>query len=261
MGRDRRNEARVEQFTPWVLAHRQMPAWKALSFPARDAYFHLQIRCMADTAQRKPKMANNNGEIFRSPRELAKDMGASFKTAAGALADLQAKGWIVCTNPWERGLDGCGKTATFRLTMFPMGKGSTFQAATQEPKQWTGGKDFPILVYATYAPKPRNGRAKNITHSPIRAHSSGEARPTRARSKSQTSESAPNSGAQTGNIAQSGAPYSGAYIECHIPEWGSDLARCILAMPRRIEIPHPSQVNPNAPFPARFSELNMEVIQ
>lgn len=214
MGRDRRNEKRVDRFTPWVLAHRQLPAWKALSFPARDAYFHLQIRCMAESAQlsKYKKLANNNGEIFRSPRDLARDMGASFKTAAAALADLQAKGWIVCTNPWERGLDGCGKTATFRLTMLPMGQGSTFQAATGEPKYWTEGNDFPVPVYATYLPKPRKGRAKNINHPPIRAHSGGEVRPNRAQLRAPETESASYSGAQNGKIAHSSASYSGAYL-------------------------------------------------
>lgn len=261
MGRDKRNEQRVDQFTPWVLAHRQLPAWKALSFPAREAYFHLQIRCMADTAQRKPKMTNNNGEIFRSLRCLAEDMGCSVKTAGAALADLQAKGWIACTSEWERGIDGTGKTATFRLTMFPMGKGNTFQPASQEPKAWSEGEDFPIAVYASYAPKPRKGRAKNVNHPPIRAQSSAKVCPIRVQSKQLAAESVSYSGTQNGQSAHSGVSYSGTYLECHIPDRESDLARCILAMPSRLEIPHPSQINPNAPFPARFSELMERTLQ
>jgi hypothetical protein len=49
MGRDRKNEKRQQQFTKWIHAHRLLPAWQALTFPARDAYFHLQVRCFADT--------------------------------------------------------------------------------------------------------------------------------------------------------------------------------------------------------------------
>lgn len=113
MGRDKRNEKRVEQFTRWIKRERELPAWKALIFPARDAYFHLRVRCFAETKGAH----NNNGEIYRSLRMLAKDMGCSVKTAGAALADLQAKGWIICTNLWERGTEGQGKAATFRLTM------------------------------------------------------------------------------------------------------------------------------------------------
>ena len=151
MGRDKRNEKRVDQFTKWVLAHRLMPAWKALNFPAREAYFHLQVRCMAETAERKGNVENNNGEVFRSPRSLASDMGCNVKTAMAALADLQAKGWIVCTREWERGYDGKGRTALFRLTMLPTAK----NAATREPDKWSEGNDYPVLVYAPYARQVR----------------------------------------------------------------------------------------------------------
>lgn len=151
MGRSKTNEQRVEQYTKWILAHRLLPAWQALGFPAREAYFHLQVRCYADTAERKGTVANNNGKIFRSPRSLAKDMGCNVKTAMAALADLQAKGWIVCTKGWERGYDGKGRTALFRLTMMP----TTKKPATREPTQWAEGKDYPVTVYVSYAPKQR----------------------------------------------------------------------------------------------------------
>ena len=89
---------------------------------------------------RKGTVENNNGKIFRSPRSLAKDMGCNVKTAMAALADLQAKGWIVCTKGWERGYDGKGRTALFRLTMMP----TTKKPATREPTEWEEGKDYPV---------------------------------------------------------------------------------------------------------------------
>lgn len=158
MGRDRKNENRKEQFTPWVYAHRQLAAWKSLGFPAREAYFHLAVRCFAETAERTGKAANNNGHIYRSLRSLAADMGCSVKTAAAALADLQAKGWIVCTGPWSRGLSGKGTTATFRLTMMPMPN----RAATKEPERWAEGHDYPVTVYTSYQPQPRGRRQANL---------------------------------------------------------------------------------------------------
>jgi DNA-binding transcriptional MocR family regulator len=154
MGRDRKNEKRQQQFTKWIHAHRLLPAWQALTFPARDAYFHLQVRCFADTKAAR----NNNGEVFRSLRDLSSDMACSVKTAGASLADLQAKGWIVATNPWQRGTDGTGKTATFRLTMLPTEK----RPPTKEPELWQDGHDYPVTVYAAYRPKPRSARKGNL---------------------------------------------------------------------------------------------------
>lgn len=158
MGRDKRNEAREQQFTKWVRAHRALPAWKALSFPAREAYFHLQVRCFAETSQKNSRVENNNGSVFCSPRQLAKDMGCNVKTAMSALADLQAKGWIVCTRAGCLGTEGRGQTSHFRLTMLPTGRGRTFKAATKEPEKWTN--DYPVLVYANH--KPKGGRSGDI---------------------------------------------------------------------------------------------------
>ncbi|MGC1495332.1 MAG: helix-turn-helix domain-containing protein [Sulfitobacter sp.] len=162
MGRDKKNEQRQEQWTKWIKAHRDLPAWKALSFPARETYFHLQVRCFAETAQKKLKVRNNNGSVFRSPRDLARDMGCSPKTAMAALADLQAKGWIVATEIGHAGVEGKGKTSQFRLTMMDMGSGPSRKVATKDPERWLEGHDCEVLIHKSYLPKPRKGRAKNF---------------------------------------------------------------------------------------------------
>lgn len=158
MGRSKKNENRQGQFAKWILAHRQLPAWKALSFQARDAYFHLAVRCFAETAEKTGNARNNNGEIFRSSRDLSEDMGCSIKTVLSALADLQAKGWVVCISPWERGIKGKGKAPHFRLTMMPTAKA----AATRDPMRWEEGKDFPVVVFKQHLPAPRKGRAERF---------------------------------------------------------------------------------------------------
>lgn len=162
MGRQKANEKRVEQFTVWIKAHRALPAWKALSFPAREAYFHLRVRCFADTAQKRPHVRNNNGEIYRAARDLAKDMGCSPKTAMAALADLQAKGWIVATELGCLGVEGMGKATKFRLTMLDMGSGKSRTPATKDPVHWQEGNDYEVPVYTPYLPRPRKGRADNF---------------------------------------------------------------------------------------------------
>ena len=142
------------------------------------------MRCLAETAEKKGSVPKNNGAIFRSLRDLADDMGCSVKTAAAALADLQAKGWIECTDPSVRGVEGKGKTAKFRLTMMPTAK----QAATQEPKHWQPGHDYAVQVYRSYLPAPRQRRVANLPEKqnppPIRAqwcirtgHSCGRSSP------------------------------------------------------------------------------------
>lgn len=169
MGRDKGNERREEQFAKWVRAHSALPAWKALGFPAREAYNHLKVRCMAETAARNRKVENNNGSIFLSSRKLAEEMGCTPKTAMAAFADLQAKGWIVCTKPSQLGIEGRGTAAHYRLTMFDMGSGPTFMAATREPERWASDGDYPVLEFRACKPKPRGQRVQNISPHPIRS--------------------------------------------------------------------------------------------
>ncbi|MGR3512744.1 MAG: hypothetical protein ACU0GG_08265 [Paracoccaceae bacterium] len=156
MGRDKKNERREAPFTFWHVQERDLPAWKALGWPAKTIYFHLRRRCFAETAQKRKHVMNNNGEVFASPRTLADETGGNVKTMMAALADLQAKGWIVCTQMWERGYDGQGRTALFRLTMLPTGSKAPFTPPTRDPERWTKGSDFPVLVYDAHTP----GRSK-----------------------------------------------------------------------------------------------------
>ena len=155
MGRDKRNENKIDQFTKWIASEKSLPSWKALSFPARETYSHLRIRCYADA---KGKAKNNNGQVFRSPRDLAKDMGCSPKVAMRAIADLQAKGWLVCTKLGELGSNGHGKTALFRFTMLP----TQNEPATREPTNWKEGCDYEVIAYPTYKPKGYCGLTSNF---------------------------------------------------------------------------------------------------
>ena len=162
MGRDKRNENRTEQFTKWIKSETELPAFLALSYPARDAYFRIRALCFAETAQRNPKVRNNNGSIYVSSRWLAEKMGASQKTARASLADLQAKGFLDCTQEPRKASHGRGLAPHFRLTMMPMGQGDTWERATQEPVEWLEGKDYDLVCFKKSKPKPRNGRVKNF---------------------------------------------------------------------------------------------------
>lgn len=147
-----------------------LPAWQALTPAAREVYMRMKLQCFAQGG----KKLNNNGAVFRSPRQLARETGLSVKTVSAGLADLQAKGWLVVTGHWALGDEGKGKTATFRLTMLPSGAKPPFKPPTREPEAWREGRDFEVKVYASYLPKPRKGRIeriqKNKIPNPNRAH-------------------------------------------------------------------------------------------
>ncbi|MXQ08040.1 hypothetical protein GQ651_09310 [Alphaproteobacteria bacterium GH1-50] len=152
-------------FAKYERSEVQLSAWKALTPAAREVYMRLKLRCFAEG-----KRLNNNGSVFRSPRDLAKDTGLSVKSVSAGLADLQAKGWIIATGAWSLGLDGKGRTATWRLTMLASGAKPPFKPPTREPERWSEGYDFPVPVYGSYRPKPRKARIKNVTPNPNRAH-------------------------------------------------------------------------------------------
>ena len=142
----------VNQFAKWELAHSQLPAWRALSMPAREIYHWLKIGCFSD----------NNGKMFRSPADLADSAGCNVKTVRAALTELQAKGWIYCTKLPARGNTGKRETAHWRLTMLPAKQGIKFIPATCEPVQWTDGQDYHVRAYGKSARGQRKGDAKRF---------------------------------------------------------------------------------------------------
>ena len=141
MGRDKKNEKRVGQFAMWIFSETKIPAWKALSGNAQAAYMHFSVRCWTEG---KKLRSNNNGKVGLSARMLAKEMGVNDKTAMTAMADLQAKGWIVCTMQYGNGLKGKALAPEWRLTMRP----TTNRSATREPLHWNAGHDYEVKINA-----------------------------------------------------------------------------------------------------------------
>lgn len=148
MGRDKRNEKCQYQHVRLEYREEDLPAWIAMGPWARLAYLRLKRRLYVNG-----KFGNNNGSIYISTREMAEKLGCDRKTASAAMAELQAKGWIVCTKPWALGIEGKGKSASFKLTMFDTGDGTTRKPATKEPQRWAEGRDYPVIVYATHLPR------------------------------------------------------------------------------------------------------------
>ena len=76
MGRDQRNEARVEHFAQMIRNTMSTEAWRALSPCAQALYPWLKLEWHGPRS-------NNNGRISLSVRQAAERMGVSINTAQG----------------------------------------------------------------------------------------------------------------------------------------------------------------------------------
>ena len=120
------------------------PAYKALPLLARCVYWHLHR--LAGVAGEK------NGELFYSVRDAAGDHSVGKDRANRAFDDLQAKGFIIPERIGQLGIEGKGKSTTWRLTFFPVVAG---KAPTKEFLKWSPGNDFPVVKKQNPVPTTR----------------------------------------------------------------------------------------------------------
>lgn len=156
MGRDRRNEAPREHWTKMLRNTMEEPAWRALPPTAQALYPWLKFEWHGP-------QANNNGKIRLSVRQAAERIGCSVNAAARAFHELQAKGFIVVTEPACLGTDGFGKSPAFELTELKM-PGTERPDGRKLFRDWRDGHDFPVLKATTKNPRGRNGRKTETRH-------------------------------------------------------------------------------------------------
>lgn len=150
MGRDRRNEQRVEHYTQLVRPMMESPAWRALSSTAQALYPWIRLEW------RGPK-ANNNGHIQLSVRQAAASMGVGINTAARGFHDLQAKGFLVITKPARLGLKGQATAPEFELTEIQLPHSET-RSGRRLYLEWEKDADFP--VHKALANNPHGSKRK-----------------------------------------------------------------------------------------------------
>lgn len=120
-------------------------AWKATSFGARLLYISLLRRLSYN--------AFNNGKIFRSTREAAKEIGAGQRAVWMWFRELEHYGFIAMTDP------GCigpkGRAARWRLTDMAWGEldGRPVEA-TKDYLKWDG------VLFERQSQKQKNGAQK-----------------------------------------------------------------------------------------------------
>ncbi|WP_306111338.1 MULTISPECIES: hypothetical protein [unclassified Roseovarius] len=154
MGRDKRNEGKVEHWTKMVRPVMQTDAWRALSTTAQALYPWIKFEW------RGPK-ANNNGKLRLSVRQAAECLGVNPKTAARAFHDLQAKGFIVQREGASLGTDGQAKAPAFEVTEIAL-PGEV--SGRRLFKDWSEGHDFPIKKAPANNPSGRNANAEPQPH-------------------------------------------------------------------------------------------------
>lgn len=137
MGRDKRNEKRSEHWTKMIRHTMEEPAWRALSTTAQALYPWLKLEWHGPDA-------NNNGNIRLSVRQAAMRLGVGRDTAARAFHDLQAKGFIVLTQPSHLGVDGAAMSPAYELTELKMP--SADGDGRKLYKQWQDGREFPVRM-------------------------------------------------------------------------------------------------------------------
>ena len=152
MGRDKKNEKRVEHYTQLTRKLMSSPAWKALTPSAQALYPWLRLEW-------RGSRYNNNGKLRLSVRQAADCMGCDIKTAARAFHNLQAKGFIVITEPARLGISGAAKAPAFELTEIPLPQLDRV-SGRQLYMSWQKGRDFSFEKATANNPMGFNGKTK-----------------------------------------------------------------------------------------------------
>jgi hypothetical protein len=132
MSRKTHREKLRGQFVPLFYETLNSPAYKATSFGARSLFTALRMQFFSNS--------NNNGSIFRSLRDAARDIGHKDRSdIANWFRELQHYGLIVQTTAGCLGIDGKGKSPHWRITDLPTrDKDGQSVLATKDFLKWDG---------------------------------------------------------------------------------------------------------------------------
>ncbi|RPE66461.1 hypothetical protein EDD53_2164 [Pacificibacter maritimus] len=146
----------TEHFAKLIRRMMQTEAWRALSPVAQALYPWLKLEWRGPNA-------NNNGKIRLSTRQAAEMIGVSRNTAAKAFHCLQAKGFLVVTEPGCLGSFGDAKGPAYELTeiALPYGSGNVGRQLYQA---WKEGNEFPVRKARANNPVGSNGKTKPCHH-------------------------------------------------------------------------------------------------
>jgi len=139
---------RLPPFVPLFVATIEAPAWIAMSHGAKALYISLKRRYFPHD--------HNNGRIFLSQRNAAKELRSHHNQIARWFRELQHYGFIVVTQPGCLGIEGRGKAPRWRLTEL----GYQRELPTRDFLRWNGVK-FQPPKSKPRAGKPARGAQEN----------------------------------------------------------------------------------------------------
>ena len=122
---------------PFVMVTNQVldaPAWRAMSHGARSLYVALKRRYWPNR--------KNNGRIYLSARQAAKELGSGHTQIVRWFRELQHYGFIVMMTAGCLGVNGKGKAPHWRLTEVSYMRGTSSQGMEDMPTmdflKWKG---------------------------------------------------------------------------------------------------------------------------
>jgi len=107
MSKDK-DKGRLPPFVPLIKETLKSPAWRELTHGARSLYVALKYRYNPNN--------HNNGRLYLSQRDAARELGSSYNSIARWYRELQHYGFIVQMKPGCLGLNGKGTAPHWRLT-------------------------------------------------------------------------------------------------------------------------------------------------
>jgi hypothetical protein len=127
-------------------------AWRAMSPSARVLYIALKTRYSINL--------RNNGRIYLSVRNAAKETGLNKDTIARAFRELARYGFIVQTKGGCLGVEGKGKAPHWRLTEL----GYMADPPTKDFLRWSGTK---VRDAKNKSPSEKSGHAVRKFRTPM----------------------------------------------------------------------------------------------
>ncbi len=153
----------TEHFTKLLRTTMQTDAWRALSPKAQALYPWFKLEWHG------PRM-NNNGAIRFSVRQAAQALGVrSNDTAASAIHELQAKGFLVVRELARLGTSGAARSTAFEITELSMPH-SENASGRKLYLEWAPNNDFPIQKMSANNPLGRNGKQNPVPNIMIDSH-------------------------------------------------------------------------------------------
>jgi hypothetical protein len=165
MGRDKRREkGRLPPFVPLFNDTLDTPAWRTMSHGAQVLYVALKRRYSHNS--------HNNGRVFLSQRDAAKELNSNHTQIARWYRELVHYGFIVQQTGGCLGADGLGKAPHWRLTEI----GYMRDPPTRDFTKWDG-RPFKNKVKPRQRPQKRPPLAIVVPYGNPEARAGKQAHP------------------------------------------------------------------------------------